>query len=144
NAAEPRFSRQESHDRRLRVLFLNRSFYPDVEATGQLLTELCTDLAREHQVSVIAGQPNFIPTRLRRGLLSTEFHQGVEILRVGNLRFTKNSLLGRALGLLSYLLLALWAGLCFRRPDVIIVETDPPFLGALGALLKWWHRCPLV
>jgi glycosyltransferase involved in cell wall biosynthesis len=27
---------------------------------------------------------------------------------------------------------------------VIVVETDPPLLGALGALLKAWHRCALV
>ena len=52
--------------------------------------------------------------------------------------------MGRALGLLSYLVLALWDGLTCRRPDVVIVETDPPFLGVLGALLKWWHRCSLV
>jgi glycosyltransferase involved in cell wall biosynthesis len=27
---------------------------------------------------------------------------------------------------------------------VIVTETDPPVLGALGALLKAWHRCGLV
>jgi glycosyltransferase involved in cell wall biosynthesis len=51
---------------------------------------------------------------------------------------------GRAAGLASYLLLAFWAALRQRRPDLIVVETDPPALGALGALLKWWHRCPMV
>ncbi len=30
------------------------------------------------------------------------------------------------------------------RPDVFVVETDPPALGALGAFLKWWYRCPFV
>jgi len=39
------------------ILFFNRSFHPDVEATGQLLTELCEDLAAEgHEVAVVAGQ----------------------------------------------------------------------------------------
>ncbi len=32
--------------RRRRVLFINRSYWPDTEATGQLLTELCEDLAQ--------------------------------------------------------------------------------------------------
>jgi hypothetical protein len=32
-----------------RILFLNRSYWPDAEATGQLLTELCEDLAAEEQ-----------------------------------------------------------------------------------------------
>jgi len=46
--------------RPVRLLFLNRSYYPDVEATGQLLAELCADLARRHEVIVIAGRPNFV------------------------------------------------------------------------------------
>lgn len=128
----------------MRLLFLNRSYYPDVEATGQLLTELCSDLAAMHDVRVIAGQPNFVQTATRWAFVSVERHLGVEILRVRNIRFTKASLVGRALGLISYLLIAFWAGLTSSRPQTIIVETDPPFLGLLGAILKWWHRCPFI
>jgi glycosyltransferase involved in cell wall biosynthesis len=47
-------------------------------------------------------------------------------------------------GLLSYLILAFWVGLRSRRPDVIVVETDPPVLGLLGAVLARWHRCPFI
>ncbi len=128
----------------MRILFLNRSYYPDVEATGQLLTELCGDLARAHDVTVIAGQPNFVAVARGGPFIRREAHQGVTILRARNLRFTKQSMFGRALGLVSYLFFAAWAALTFRRPDAIVVETDPPLLGALGAFLKWWHRCPLV
>jgi glycosyltransferase involved in cell wall biosynthesis len=126
----------------LRTLFINRSYYPDVEATGQLLTELCSDLAKQHDVTVIAGRPNFVATD--RSLPCRETHQGVRIVRVRNLRFSKSGMLGRAAGLASYLFLAVFAALWQRRPDALIVETDPPALGALGALLKWWHRCPMI
>jgi len=126
------------------LLFLNRSYWPDVEATGQLLTELCSDLARRHRVVVIAGRPNFVTAEQPVRWLQREEHQGVEILRVGNRTFSKRSFLGRVVGLLSYLLLAAWAAFRHRRPDVIIVETDPPVLGVLGAVLKRWHRCRLV
>jgi glycosyltransferase involved in cell wall biosynthesis len=126
------------------ILFLNRSYWPDVEATGQLLTELCSDLARTQRVTVIAGQPNFVKAGRQRGLLHEEEHEGVRIARVGNRRFNKASLLSRAIGLATYLLLTAWAAFCRRRPAVIVVETDPPLLGALGCLLKWWHRSPLV
>jgi glycosyltransferase involved in cell wall biosynthesis len=126
----------------LRTLFVNRSYYPDVEATGQLLTELCSDLARRHEITVIAGRPNFV--NARHPLADRETHQGVEIVRVRNIRFNKISMAGRALGLASYLLLAFWAALRQKRPDAIVVETDPPALGALGALLKHWHRCPMI
>jgi len=129
---------------RPRVLFLNRSYWPDVEATGQLLTELCSDLARTHDVTVIAGQPNRAGGQAKPPRFERETHQGVNIVRVRSRRFSKTSLWSRALGLLSYLLLASWAALWQRRPDIIVAETDPPVLGALGVLLKWRHRCRLV
>src|SRR4029077_15791636 len=129
----------------MRVLVFNRSYYPDVEATGQLLTELCTDLATRHAVHVVAGQPNFVAvTGGGLGLLQEDHHEGVTVTRVRNLRFSKKSLLGRALGLLTYLLLAFWVGLKSGRPHVILVETDPPLLGLLGVLLGRWHRCPFI
>jgi glycosyltransferase involved in cell wall biosynthesis len=113
-----------------------------VEATGQLLTELCSDLAQRHDVTVIAGRPNFVTGG--SALPRRETHRGVQVLRVRNFRFNKTGMLGRAVGLASYLLLAFWAALWQRRPDVLVVETDPPALGALGALLKWRHRCPMI
>src|SRR6267154_1435870 len=71
---------------RSRILFLNRSYWPDAEATGQLLTELCEDLVPSFDVTVIAGQPNDNPTDAdfcRRG---TEFRNGVRIRRVRHTR----------------------------------------------------------
>lgn len=43
----------------MHVAFFNRSFYPDTAATGQLLTELCESLVRDHgcSISVVAGLP---------------------------------------------------------------------------------------
>ena len=127
----------------LNLLFLNRSYYPDVEATGQLLAELCGDLAQQHRVAVVCGQPNFVAVK-GSGLFQHETHHNVRVIRVRNARFSKKSLLGRIAGLSGYLFLAAWAAVFHERPDAIIVETDPPVLGALGALLKSWHRCRLV
>ncbi|MFO0807419.1 MAG: glycosyltransferase family 4 protein [Gemmataceae bacterium] len=124
----------------MKLLFLNRSYWPDVEATGQLLTELCGDLARKHEVAVIAGRPNFVTGPLT----PRELHNGVDVTRVGNRRFSKKSFLGRVVGLVTYLIPATLAALCARRPDVVVVETDPPVLGVVGLILKWWHRAALV
>jgi colanic acid biosynthesis glycosyl transferase WcaI len=95
-------------------------------------------------VTVIAGRPNFVSDQRGAWLIRREAYQNVRILRVRNVRFKKVAILGRAFGLLSYVLLAVWAALCERRPDVIVVETDPPVLGLVGALLRRWHRCRLV
>ena len=97
------------------LLFLNRCYWPDVEATGQLLTELCGDLARRHHVTVIAGQPNFVQVSSQR-LIQRETHEGVQIVRVRNSRFSKRSFAGRVFGLSGYLLLATWSAFTQRRP----------------------------
>lgn len=128
----------------MRILFLNRSYWPDVEATGQLLTELCSDLAKTHDVTVIAGQPNFVQGEWSPRWVEESAHQGVQILRVASRRFRKSSLLSRIIGLSSYLLLAAWTAFTVRRPDIIVAETDPPVLGALGAVLKVWHRAKFI
>src|ERR1700686_2983635 len=103
----PRTSTAGVPPEKLRVLVFNRSYYPDVEATGQLLTELCTDLATSHAVHVVVGQPNFVAPH-GAGLLQEGCHQGVAITRVRNVKFSKKSLFGRIVGLLTYLLLAFW------------------------------------
>jgi glycosyltransferase involved in cell wall biosynthesis len=124
------------------VLVLNRSYWPDVEATGQLLTELCEELARGCRVTVIAGQPNH---SFETGALPRrEVRNGVEIIRVRNRRYRKTSLLSRAIGLSSYLLLSAGCALTRPRPDVVLAESDPPLLGLLGALLRFRYRCKLV
>src|SRR5262245_32698913 len=58
-AESPRGLSLTGPSRRLRVVFFNRSYYPDFGATGQLLTELCEDLVARfgYQVTVVAGMP---------------------------------------------------------------------------------------
>jgi len=129
---------------RPRVLFLNRSYWPDAEATGQLLTELCEDLAAEFNMTVVAGQPNQNPGKVKFRRRGWQRRNGVRILRVWNSRFPKRFLPGRAVNLLSYLAGAALAALGVQRPDVVVVETDPPLLCLLGALLRRCYGAKLV
>ncbi len=125
-------------------MFINRSYYPDVEATGQLLTQLCEDLAEEFEISVIAGQPNrnLQQTSFRRW--GSDFHNGVEIRRVWHTTFRKSSFVGRAINYISFLVSAAFASLTAKRPDVVVVESDPPMLCLLGGWIKWRFRCKSV
>jgi glycosyltransferase involved in cell wall biosynthesis len=127
----------------MRLLFLNRSFWPDVEATGQLLTELCTDLAREHEVTVVAG-PSYHVATSQRGLFGCEPVGGVRVVRTWGTTLPKRHLTPRLVNLGTYYLLAAIAAWRSERPDVIIAETDPPLLGLLGAFLKRRHGCRFV
>lgn len=121
---------------RARVLFLNRSYWPDAEATGQLLTELCEDLVSSVDVTVIAGQPNDNPSGTAYRRRGTEIRNGVCIRRVRHTRFAKRFLVGRIINYLTFLCGAFWAALIAKRPDLVVVETDPPLLCLIGWFLK--------
>lgn len=124
-------------------MFLNRSFWPDLEATGQFLTELCEDLSAEHEITFIAGRSYHVRSS-GGGLISRESRGRVTILRTWSTRLSKRRLPARLLNLGTYYALAAIAALGVKRPDIVIAETDPPLLGALGAILKWRWNCRLI
>jgi glycosyltransferase involved in cell wall biosynthesis len=132
------------HDKRPRVLFLNRSYWPDAEATGQLLTELCEDLTPKFNVTVIAGRPNANPSGAKYHSYSTEVHRGVRIQRVWHTRFAKGKLPGRLMNYLSFLFGALSEAIFAKRPDIVVVESDPPLLCLIGWLVQMLRGTKLV
>jgi len=115
----------------MHVCFFNRSYWPDLSATGQLLTELAEDLVGVHgwDVTVVAGYP------LRSGaaLPSTEWRNGVHIVRASGSTLDPGRFVGRATNYISYFALAVVRGLGTRKPDVVVALTDPPIIG-IGAL----------
>ena len=126
------------------VLVLNRSYWPDAEATGQLLTELCEDLASQYQMTVIAGQTNQNPTGERCRTWGVQEHNGVRIRRVPHLKLGKKFLWARGLNMLTYFAGAAICALFSKRPAAVVVETDPFLLPLLGRLLQIRHRCRLI
>jgi len=135
----------------VRLAFFNRSFWPDVEATGQLLAELCEDLSARHEVTVVAGRSYHAGGPALARPLRTEWRRGpsgegpgVRILRAGNTILHKRRFAARLLNLTTYFALAFLAGFRLGKPDVIITETDPPVLGLLGVFFKRWYGCRFV
>ena len=131
----------------MHIAFFNRSYYPDTTATGQLLTDLCEDLVRDHgcRVSVVAGVPLLATARVEaRGIVSRERHNGVDILRARGTRFSKQRFTGRATNYVTYFLSAAWAGLKLDKPDVVVALTDPPIIGLAAWIAGRRSRAPLV
>ncbi len=143
---------------RPRALFLNRSYRPDAEATGQLLTELTEDLAAEQEggegtdqtsgwrVSVICGRPNANPDGLA-AKTGVTIWRGVTVRRVWHTKWagrTKRSLTLRAVDFCTFLTAALMRGLFTPKVDVVVAETDPFLLAVVGRLLAWRHRAKFV
>src|SRR5215510_3331712 len=120
----------------MHVCFFNRSYWPDLSATGQLLTELAEDLVRVHgwDVTVVAGYP----LRSDASLPPSECRNGVHIVRAIGSTLDPQQFVGRATNYISYFASAAVKGLAIRRPDVVVALTDPPIIGlaALAAASK--------
>jgi glycosyltransferase involved in cell wall biosynthesis len=110
-----------------RVIFINRSFWPEETATAQLLTDLAAGLAQSGlAVTVIAGRAG-----------EPDPHGGggpppaVAVERIRSTRLQPaGGLAGQALDLATFWLgaLARLARL-LRTGDAVVVLTDPPLLG---------------
>ncbi|MCR9199798.1 MAG: glycosyltransferase family 4 protein [Planctomycetaceae bacterium] len=125
-----------------RVLFLNRSYWPDMEATGQLLTALCEGLASDFDVHVLAGQPN--ATAGEEDFATTASRNGVTIHRVKHTTWPKRNMALKAVNFLSFV----WA--CRRQihklpqPDIVVFETDPFLLPFVASGLSRKSGCRMV
>jgi putative colanic acid biosynthesis glycosyltransferase WcaI len=127
------------------LLVFNRSYHPDLGATGQLLGELCEDLVSRHgwRVTVVAGPPTVTldngTARLARRRVRQETVRGVTVLRTSGTRLPKARFVGRVTNYLSYFAAALLAGFRVPRPDLVMSLTDPPVIGlAAAAWARWW------
>jgi hypothetical protein len=122
--------------RGMRLLFINRYFYPDISATSQLLTELAEDLAaRGETVTVITGNTPYFGEEER--FPAHGMHKGIRIVRVGFARFNRSHVFGRLADYLSFSISALWAAVRAKDQDCLIVLSDPPLLSVLATAVQF-------
>src|SRR5512134_457108 len=113
--------------RPLAICFYNRSYAPDLGATGQLLADLAEGLVREHgcRVTVVAGRPLAVaagvaPPARGRGVYRREWRNGVEVLWARGTALSPRRFAARATNYATYLASAAVAGLAAPRPDVVV------------------------
>jgi glycosyltransferase involved in cell wall biosynthesis len=125
--------------RRPRLLVLNQYYWPGVEATANLLADLCGALQDEFEITVVTGMLYDVPASPGRTI-----HDGVEVFRVRSTSFERRRLGLRALNYVTYLVQALRVGLTGPRPDVVLCMTDPPVVADVALLVAGRFRAPLV
>lgn len=113
----------------LRIVFVNRYYWPDEPATAQLLTDLAEGLAtRGHRVSVIASHDGLATTPEK------ENHHGVSIIRLRTTRRGRLTIVGKACDYLTFTLAARRALRAeLRAGDRLVAMTDPPSLALVAA-----------
>lgn len=122
-----------------RLLVLNQYYWPGVEATAQLLTELCEALVDDLDVTVVTGVLHGHEDEPRNVL-----RNGVKIIRVPSTSFERSGFLARASNYVTYLSNALLRSLRRQRPDVVLCMTDPPIVADVALLVARRYRVPLV
>ncbi|MBA3434464.1 MAG: glycosyltransferase family 4 protein [Actinobacteria bacterium] len=124
---------------RPRILVLNQYYWPGVEATAHLLTELCEALAQDYDVEVVTGVLHGHEDAPRE-----DEHNGVRIVRVSSTSYERSELGRRAVNYFSYLVAALAYALRGPSPDLVLCMTDPPIVGDLGVAIGRRFRAPVL
>jgi colanic acid biosynthesis glycosyl transferase WcaI len=122
-----------------RLLVVNQYYWPGVEATAYLLTELCEALTDEYEIRVLTGALHGHGALPRR-----EVRNGVEIVRVPSTAFERARLGLRALNYATYIGSSLLHGLTGPRPDLVLTMTDPPMVGDVGLAIAKRFGSPLL
>ena len=127
----------------MRLLFINQTFYPDISATAQQLTDLCRELvARGHEVSVLCDRRDYLDPNRKHP--SRERFEGIEVVRVGSLDFGGASRL-RRIGTALVMNLAMALRLIpMRSPDLVVALTSPPLIAAVAAVWARIRGVPFV
>ena len=120
----------------MRVLLLNQTFYPDVVATAQVLSDFAVGLVeRGHHITAIASQRAYDNPALR--FSARETWRGVEIQRLPSAGFGKGALWRRAADFGCFSAVTTLRLLTLPHYDAVVALTSPPLVSYLAA---WFCR----
>lgn len=128
----------------MKLIFLNRYFFPDHSATSQLLTDLAFHLADAgHEVHVICSRQLYESPEAK--LAAFEQIRGVQVHRVWTSCFGRTNLVGRASDYLSFYFSAtLKLLLLADAHTVVVAKTDPPLISVPASWVTRWRGARLV
>src|SRR5437763_11130536 len=124
---------------RARILVLNQYYRPGVEATANLLADLCEHLADDYEITVVTGRLHD-----HEDLPNDEMLNGVRVLRTRSTAYDGTKLQHRAVNYLTYLGDSLLRSATIDRPDLVVCMKDPPIVGDLGVAVARRFRAPLL
>ncbi|HEY3237023.1 MAG TPA: glycosyltransferase family 4 protein [Polyangiaceae bacterium] len=125
----------------MRVVALNQFYLPDSAPTGQLLGELCEDLAAQgDDVTVITGSGTYLD---KKHLAHRETIRGVRVLRLWG-PSAGGTMVHRSAAYLTFWTSAAARAATVARPDVMLSLTTPPMLSTGAASVAGARRIPLV
>ena len=116
----------------MKIIFINRFYYPDYSATSQLLSELTFGLARAgYNVNVVTSR--LLYDNPKSSLPGKEVIKGVNVIRPWTIRVSRNSLIARFVNYVTfYLAVSVVLLRMVRKGDIVVTETDPPLMSVIS------------
>lgn len=112
------------------ILIISQYFYPDISATGNVLTQLALDLIKAgYKVKVISGKSD-------GQIKKYENYNGIEIWRVKYFNYKKGKGFIRILSFFSFSLSVLLQLLSTRNYHSLLIVSNPPIVPFIGYLVK--------
>lgn len=117
-----------------KFFLISQVFYPDEVSTSGLFTDLCVELVkREYEVEVWCAHPAYDVRERQKNKKIT--YKGVKISYLPSTNFSKNSLAGRAVNMISFSSSVILKLLFSSDKTAVYTHTTPPFLGILISFL---------
>lgn len=133
----------------MRILFFADNFPPETNAQASRVFERARYWVRwGHSVTVITCAPNFPDGKVYAGFENRwrciEVMAGIRVVRVKTFIAANRGKLRRMADYLSFLPVAVWAGLFERVPDVIAATSPQMFAALAGWAVSCLRRRPLL
>ena len=123
------------------ILFVNQHYWPDVAATGQVLSDLAEFLVAEgYDVGVLCSQGGYEGGRLDAP--AREIRRGVRVTRIPSFGFGRRRHIGRMVDYAAFLAQVAARLSSGRRWDLVVLLTTPSMLGASGWVAERLRRRP--
>lgn len=133
----------------MKILFLSHYFPPEGNAPASRVYEMAKWWVRSgHQVRVITCVPNVPLGKVYEGyrnrLYQREVVDGIEVVRVWTYLAANRGTVRRIMNYVSYMVMAIFAGLRGPRPDLLIATSPQFFCGWAGLLLSRLRRLRFI
>ena len=119
----------------MKIVFVNRFFYPDYSATSQLLGDLAFYLSNsDKKITVVTSRQRYRDPVAK--LPTSEIIKNVQIYRIWTARFGRGNLLGRTIDYLTFYIVAGYRlFVLLNRGDIVVVKTDPPLISVVVSII---------
>jgi UDP-N-acetylglucosamine 2-epimerase (non-hydrolysing) len=132
-----------------RILFLTHYFPPEGNAPANRVYEMARQWVEDgHYVTVITGAPN-VPDGVvypgyKNRIYQRENIDNINVIRVLTYIAPNKGMIRRILNYISFMLTAWSAGICVRKPDIVIATSPQFFCGWAGILVSKCRRRPFI